>query len=139
MAGCDKTAGVNAQDAHGGTEWLVDATGCTPAVLRDLAALQELLGDVVRELGLSVAAEPVWKVFPGEGGITGMVLLAESHLTVHTFPERGVAAFNLYCCAPRPAWDWHGRLGAALGAGRVGVRSFPRVGLGPSAPRPRED
>ena len=71
-------------------------------------------------------AEPVWHVFPGEVGITGVLLLSESHLACHTFPERGFAAFDLYCCRPSQPWPWEERLAEALGAERVHVRSLPR-------------
>jgi S-adenosylmethionine decarboxylase len=113
-----------------GREWIVDATGCRPASLRDLALLRALFADVVRELGLTPAAEPLWKVFPEPGGVTGMALLTESHLTVHTFPEHGVAAFNLYCCTPRAAWRWDPRLREVLGAAAISVRTLPRGGRG---------
>jgi len=33
-------------------------------------------------------------------GVTGLLLLTESHLACDTFPERGFASFNLYCCRP---------------------------------------
>lgn len=111
-----------------GTEWIVDASGCRPEALRDPAVLQALFARLVRDLELHPAAEPVWKIFDGAGGITGMVLLTESHLTVHTFPEHGFAAVNLYCCTPRAAWDWERGLGEALGATHVAVRALPRVG-----------
>ena len=109
-----------------GTEWVVDAQGCDPALLRSSAALQGVFDRVVRELGLSAIGEPVWRVFPGEGGITGLLLLTESHLTCHTFPEGGFAAFNLYCCRPRAEWPWPERLREALGATDVQVRTLVR-------------
>ena len=56
----------------------------------------------------------------------GLLMLSESHLTVHTFPECGVATFNLYCCRPRPDWPWNERLRESLGATDVRVRSRPR-------------
>jgi S-adenosylmethionine decarboxylase len=62
----------------------------------------------------------------GQGGVTGMLLLTESHLACHTFPERGYASFNLYCCRPRDEWPWPERLAESLGARRVEVRSFMR-------------
>ncbi len=70
--------------------------------------------------------EPLWRIFPGEGGVTGLLLLSESHLACHTFPERGFASFNLYCCRPRDEWPWEERLEEALRARRVVVRSLPR-------------
>ncbi len=109
-----------------GTEWLVDAQGCDPARLRSLPALQGLFTRIVAELGLNPAGEPRWHVFPGPGGITGLLLLTESHLACHTFPERGFAAISLYCCRPRPEWPWAERLREELGATGVTVRTVVR-------------
>ena len=109
-----------------GTEWVVDAHGCDPAALRSQQVLASLFRQVVEELGLRAAADPVWRVFPGEGGVTGLLLLTESHLACHTFPERGFAAFNLYCCRERAEWPWQERLRAALRADEVTVRMLRR-------------
>ena len=109
-----------------GTEWIVDAHGCDPASLRSEPALRALFARVIADLGLSAVGDGVWRVFPGEGGITGLQLLSESHLACHTFPERGFAAFNLYCCRPRPDWPWAQRLAEALGAAEVQVRVLER-------------
>jgi S-adenosylmethionine decarboxylase len=109
-----------------GQEWVVDAHGCDPARLRDERLLRRLFARVVAELGLQAAGEPVFRAFPGEGGVTGLLLLTESHLTCHTFPERGFAAFNLYCCRDRPEWPWAERLRDEIGAGDVDIRRFAR-------------
>ena len=104
----------------------MDAHGCAPDALRSREVLAGVFDRVVAELGLRAAAEAVWHVFPGEGGVTGVLLLAESHLTCHTFPEHGYAGFNLYCCRPSQEWPWAERLADALGAAEVRVRSVPR-------------
>jgi S-adenosylmethionine decarboxylase len=109
-----------------GTEWVVDAHGCDPHALRTREVLEALFRQVVEELGLRPVGEAVWREFPGQGGITGLLLLTESHLACHTFPERGFAAFNLYCCRPREDWPWVDRLRASLGAERVSVRRLLR-------------
>jgi S-adenosylmethionine decarboxylase len=109
-----------------GIEWIVDAGGCDPERLRDADALRRLVSEVVTDLGLVVIGEPAWKVFPGEGGVTGLVLLAESHLACHTYPEHRVATFNLYCCRERPVWAWAARLRGELGATSVTVRTVRR-------------
>jgi S-adenosylmethionine decarboxylase len=109
-----------------GTEWIVDAHGCDPSPLRSCAALDRLFARIVDELGLHPLRDPVWHVYPGQGGVTGLLLLSESHLSCHTFPERGFAAFNLYCCRPPEEWPWAERLAEALGATEVRVRSVPR-------------
>lgn len=109
-----------------GSEWIVDAHGCDPALLRSSFALARLFALVVDEMDLHPIKETVWHVFPGQGGITGVLLLSESHLACHTFPERGFAAINLYSCRKAKEWPWAERLQGVLGATRVNVRSFER-------------
>lgn len=109
-----------------GSEWVVDAIGCDPASLGSLPALQELFARAIAELDLCPVGDAVWHVFPDTGGVTGFVVLSESHLACHTFPESGHAAFNLYCCRPRPDWPWEGRLREALGAVAVRVTRLAR-------------
>jgi S-adenosylmethionine decarboxylase len=109
-----------------GAEWLVDAYACDPGRLASVETLQGVFDRVVTELGLHPAGAPQWRQFPAPGGITGLLLLTESHLACHTFPERGFAAFNLYCCRPRPEWPWAERLAEALGAARVQIRHEQR-------------
>lgn len=114
-----------------GCEWIVDAHGCDPAALKSLQAMQDLFARIVTELGLQPVAEPIWHQFPDAGGITGVIALSESHLTCHTFPERGFAAVNLYCCRPRTAWPWAQGLAEMLGAADVHVATHRR-GISPS-------
>jgi S-adenosylmethionine decarboxylase len=109
-----------------GSEWIVDADRCDPAPLRSPDALGALFELILKELELRPLAPPVWHVFPEPGGVTGFVLLRESHLAIHTFPERGFAAISLYCCRPRPRWRWEEALLETLGAGAVSVREIER-------------
>jgi S-adenosylmethionine decarboxylase len=109
-----------------GTEWLIEASGCDAEALRDVGRLRAVFARAVEELGLRVVGEPLWHKFPGEGGVTGLAMLTESHLACHTYPEFRVAAFNLYCCRERPAWPWAERLGEMIGATGVSVRSVSR-------------
>jgi S-adenosylmethionine decarboxylase len=109
-----------------GTEWLIDAAGCDPALLADLGAMRGLCDAVVADLGLCSIGEPRWHQFPFPGGVTGMYLLTESHLTCHSFPELRAATFNLYCCRPRAVWPWESRLPERLGAAHVVVHCLPR-------------
>ena len=109
-----------------GREWLVEAHGCREAPLADAGELRLLFAAMVRGLGLHPVGEPLWHKFPGPGGVTGMVLLAESHLTVHTFPEHGSLCLNLFCCRPRPEWAFEDELRARFGAESVTVRMVER-------------
>jgi S-adenosylmethionine decarboxylase len=114
-------------DAEGlGGEYLVDAFGCRPDSLRSRPLLEELIGQLIRELALVSIGRPQWHTFPGHAGVTGLVLLTESHIAIHTFPERGTATFNLYCCRDRREWPWQARLTELLGATEVQVRRVAR-------------
>lgn len=104
----------------------MDAYACRPDLLRSVEALRGLFRAIVAEVGLHPLREPVWHVFPDPGGVTGFLLLSESHLAVHTFPERNYCALDLYCCRPRPGWRFEEGLQHHLGAGRVVVRTLVR-------------
>ena len=110
-----------------GTEWLIDAAGCRPEVMRYPAALGRQCRRILVELDLRIVGQGAWHQFPPPGGLTGFYLLCESHLACHTYPEHGVASFNLYCCRARPEWPWEDRLSEMLGATSVAVR---RIGRG---------
>ena len=120
---------MSGDPAPGGVEWIVEAFGCRPEALRSEQALRELFACAVAELSLRPLGPPTFHLFPEPGGITGVLLLSESHLTCHTFPETGYAALNLYCCRPRPRWDFAGRCRDALGARRTEVTEIRRGGL----------
>jgi len=111
-----------------GKEWIVDALGCPADALRDLARIKGVVDRLIVELSLRPVETPLWHVFPGEAGVTGLVLLAESHVAVHTFPELGLATFNLYCCRPRAPWPWATRLRDSIAAREVIVREVSRGG-----------
>lgn len=108
-----------------GTEWLVEAEGCNTDKLRDETVLRQILNRVVSGLRLSTI-DSIWHKFPGEGGVTGLIALTESHLACHTYPEYGTATFNLYCCKSRPDWDWQTELATDLHAANVIVTRIDR-------------
>ena len=110
-----------------GTEWLIDASGCSPEILRDTNALRHMFDCIINDLNLQVVGEQMWHSFPSPGGVTGLALLTESHLACHTYPEFRTATINLYCCRERAEWPWAERLDEMLGAQSVTVRVSHRV------------
>src|SRR5438105_1740083 len=117
-----------------GAEWLVDASGCSSDALTNPAILRSLFDRIIADLDLHPVGTPSFHLFPPPGGITGFVILTESHLACHTYPEHGVITINLYCCRPRPEWPWRARLAEMLGASEVVVRGVWRTGTHACAP-----
>lgn len=110
-----------------GTEWVIDASGCNAEALADVERLKVIFDRIIRDLELHVLGEVSWHKFPEPGGVTGLAMLSESHLTCHTYPEFAAASFNLYCCRNRTAWPWERMLRELLGATKVKVRVFERL------------
>ena len=112
-----------------GVEWVVDAAGCDTGKLRCLTAIQDACDQIIADLDLKVVGTPQSHQFPEPGGVTLLYLLSESHLAAHTYPEHGIATFNLYCCRRRNDWAWQQHLSILLSAQHVNVRSFDRGDL----------
>jgi S-adenosylmethionine decarboxylase proenzyme len=91
-----------------GLHLTADLHGCrltsrARAAMTDPAALRQLCLDSVRDCGLVPVGELFHRFAPAAGateppGITGVVLLAESHLAVHTWPELGAVTLDVYVC-----------------------------------------
>lgn len=109
-----------------GFEWIIDAAGCDAEALRDEQCLREVFSRVVADLGLKTIGDARWHKFPGEGGVTGLLMLTESHLACHTYPEYASATFNLYCCRERPRWMWEENLRDLIGATSVKIQIVER-------------
>ena len=109
-----------------GTEWLIEAFDCDAEKLREPEILQQIFARIISDLGLKVVGEAAWHKFGGEGGVTGLSMLTESHLACHTYPEYQTATFNLYCCRKRPEWDWEKNLIEMLIAGSIRVQKIER-------------
>jgi S-adenosylmethionine decarboxylase proenzyme len=85
-----------------GLHLIADLRGCTgPAPLDDLDALRALCLRAVAESGLRAVGELFHPFVDAEGraqGVTGVVLLAESHVALHTWPELGAVTADAYVC-----------------------------------------
>ena len=109
-----------------GMEWLIEAFGCEEARLLDRGQLALLFETIVRRMELRPVGQPVWHVFD-KGGATGIWLLQESHLAIHTFPEYRSACVNVFCCTLRQSLDWRATFSSILGATDLRVRECERV------------
>jgi S-adenosylmethionine decarboxylase len=88
---------VKPREAAIGKHILADLYGIEDSMLRDSAAMENLLCRVARDAGARVLSSHFHSFGEG-GGVTGVVLLAESHISIHTWPECGLAAADIFMC-----------------------------------------
>jgi S-adenosylmethionine decarboxylase len=104
-----KSAGV--QERHFGVHLTLDGYGGSPDRLGDPSAVRAWLDELPEILGMTKLADPVLvevgrRSEKDSGGITGFVLIAESHISIHTFPGRRFASADVYTCQNRLDQDW---------------------------------
>lgn len=119
-----------------GRHLLIDFHEVSAGRLDDAELFSRLLGDAARRGGLTPLGPPVLHRFEG-GGLTGYLLLSESHIAVHTYPELGFAAIDIFACGlgdPHAALDV---FRADLAPGRERVTTATRgKGLDSRVPSP---
>ena len=70
---------------------------CDRRLMTDATALRAHCSALVYAVGLTSVGN-TFHEFPGEGGVTGVIVLAESHLSVHTWPESEYVTVDVYVC-----------------------------------------
>lgn len=86
-----------------GVHLMLDGYDADPALLADADRLRRILDGLPAEMGMHPLHEPVVvEVGPKNrkdpGGLSGFVMIAESHLSFHTFPARGFVSIDIYTC-----------------------------------------
>jgi len=79
-----------------GTHLLLDLRQCNPDLLNDLQYIKQAMMRAATEAGAAVLGENFHKFDPL--GVTGIIAIAESHLAIHTWPEHGYAAVDIFTC-----------------------------------------
>ncbi len=93
--------------------------------LRDALFIEQALREAAEVCGAQVLQVRLHR-FAGHGGITGAALLAESHITIHTWPERRFAALDVFMCGRCDARRAVRPLRARFRPLRVEMRVLPR-------------
>ena len=126
---------MNEQPRALGTHLLLEMNECDPMLLDDMAMVKEVLLAAAEEAGATVVGEVFHKFSPV--GVTGIVCIAESHISIHTWPEHRYAAVDIFTCGEnlKPMEAAH-FIAAGLQAQHCNVMEVKRgaVGIHHSAP-----
>ncbi|MFQ6009247.1 MAG: adenosylmethionine decarboxylase [Candidatus Zixiibacteriota bacterium] len=79
-----------------GRHLIAELSDCNRATLNDSALLEQHLKEAVRLSGATIVRSVFHRYAPQ--GVSGVVVIAESHLSVHTWPEYGYAAVDFFTC-----------------------------------------
>ncbi len=79
-----------------GRHTLIELHGCNSAVLSDATSLRTLMLAAVQKAGGTYVTDVFHHFAPH--GVSGVIVIAESHVTIHTWPEHGYAAADVFTC-----------------------------------------
>ena len=79
-----------------GNHLLVELYECDSKKLNDLGKLEMVLKEAVRISGATALKASFHQFAPQ--GVSGVIIIAESHFTIHTWPEYGYAALDIFTC-----------------------------------------
>ena len=79
-----------------GRHLLLELKNCNREVLNDLEFLKNFLYETAEQIGATVVNQAFHKFSPQ--GISGVILIAESHICIHTWPEYGYASVDVFTC-----------------------------------------
>lgn len=81
-----------------GTHLLLELKDCNPELLNDLDFIRQAMLQTAQDVGATIVGESFHRFSPQ--GVTGILAIAESHISIHTWPEYGYAAADIFACGP---------------------------------------
>lgn len=79
-----------------GQHFLVELLGCDPAKIKHVESVEQIFLEAAHISGASIV-EHFFKQYKPEG-VTGIILISESHFSIHTWPEDGFVALDIFTC-----------------------------------------
>jgi len=109
-----------------GEHALIDIEGARR--LDDPAFLERVMREAARAANARVVGANIHPFGEGQG-VTGVLLLAESHISVHTWPEHNFAAFDIFMCGSAVAGEAVATIAQAFPEAAIATRIFTRGGV----------
>ena len=82
-----------------GTHVLAELFGVPEQKLSEVSVVREIMHAIMRESGFAAVGETFHQFEPQ--GVTGIILLSESHFSIHTWPEKQMLAADIFSCSGR--------------------------------------
>lgn len=82
-----------------GRHVLAEFYGCPEEILNDIQRIERTMVDAALEAGAEIREVAFHKFSPQ--GVSGVVVISESHLAIHTWPELGYAAVDVFTCGDK--------------------------------------
>ena len=110
-----------------GNHILVEFMGCIPEVMNDVSVIEEAMVSAA-EIARATVINSTFHHF-SPYGVSGVVVIQESHLAIHTWPEYGYAAVDLFTCGEMDAWISFDHLKKVFGAKNYSALEMRRGAL----------
>ncbi len=120
-----------------GPHLTLDLSECNAQKLSDLSYIYNLLDELPDVINMHKITPPYTFVYrprenPGEWGVSGFVIIAESHISIHTFPDRGHAFVDIFSCKQ---FDIHKAMNYVVSSLEAGRADKKLSGRGREYPR----
>ena len=79
-----------------GSHLLLELKDCNPELLNDLSYIRKAMIETAEDVGATIIGESFHHFSPQ--GVTGILAITESHISIHTWPEYGYAAADIFSC-----------------------------------------
>ena len=79
-----------------GRHFLIEYHGCNPDTLDNVDLVRDIMVFAANESGATILNTYLHKFSPQ--GVSGVIVIAESHIAIHTWPEHGYAAVDIFTC-----------------------------------------
>ena len=87
-----------------GVHLMVDGYGCNRSALEDIGLIYKFLDEYPEQMDMTKIMPPyVFRytgAIPDDWGVSGFVLIAESHISLHTFPDKQYLSLDMFSCKP---------------------------------------
>lgn len=112
-----------------GQHWLLELRDCKSELLREVAGVENIMRRAAAVAEAHIVSGHFHQFSPY--GVSGVLVIQESHLTIHTWPEHGYAAVDIFTCSPElKVREAIRQLQADFGAKQVEVERLERGRLG---------